>query len=146
MDWFIKKVLAASERHVASQADESQTTSQGDAITEDIPFEFDYYRHWLVSEGRKDDIVEVLYCDRTERAPVAIRDNRVKELVRLRANISTIPENSFRKEKGKDGKMYYHFCYSIKITYQSASTKYDLVHNGKWPPAKTSLPFYLTSN
>jgi hypothetical protein len=98
---------------------------------EETPLTFNYYKTWLVSDGWQQEFNNVLYCDRTGRAPVLYRDHKVKELVRLKADISTIAQSSFRKEKGKDGKMYYCFHYSIEVIYQSAYTRYTLIHKGK---------------
>ena len=89
---------------------------------------------WPVSEGRPNESTCTIYCDHTGRAPVRYYDYQVEELVELTADISTIPESVFRKELGKDGEMYYLFNFSIEVTYLSASTKYELIHNGKLTP------------
>jgi hypothetical protein len=123
-----------------------ESTKQDDPVTEQTPYQFHYHRTWLVLEGRPNEVAVALYYDRTSRAPVLYADKNVKELVRLKADISTVPKQSFRKEEGKDGNTYYDFSFSIDVTYQSAPTKYGLIHNGMWPPAKMPRLFYLTSN
>jgi hypothetical protein len=62
--------------------------------------------------------------------------------VRLTADLSAIPENTLTKEKGKDGKMYYAFSFSIEVTYLSARTKYELVHNGKLTVSQTETDLF----
>jgi hypothetical protein len=34
-------------------------------------------------------------------------------------------------EIGKDDELYYTFSYTIEVTYQSGSTKYELLHKGE---------------
>jgi len=51
--------------------------------------------------------------------------------VELTADTSAIPEWSIPKIKGADGEMYYRIDFTIEVTYQSASTKYEFVHQGK---------------
>jgi hypothetical protein len=84
-----------------------------------------------------------IFCDRTGRAPVRYRDYEVEKLVTLTADISAIPESRLRKERGQDGEMYYHFKYSIEVTYLSASTKYELVHKGKIRFSQIAVPSLL---
>lgn len=108
--------------------------SQGDAVKEEAPFIFNYHRLWRVSEGLPDEITNTLQCDRTGRAPVLYLDDKIEELVRLKADISTIPMSSLRKDMGKDGEMYVHLDYSIEVIYLSAATKYAFIYRGMWYP------------
>ena len=50
------------------------------------------------------------------------------QLVKVEADLSRIPKSKIPKTKGADGKMYYKIDYEIQITYLSAYTKYELVH------------------
>jgi hypothetical protein len=111
--------------------DKCRSIGQGDDVREDTPFKFKYFFHELVSRGRPKEHDTLIYCDRTSRAPVLYRDEQVVELVKLTADISAIPEWSIPKIKGADGEMYYRFDFTIDVTYQSASTKYEFVHQGK---------------
>ncbi|OBT43288.1 hypothetical protein VE00_06923 [Pseudogymnoascus sp. WSF 3629] len=110
MDWFIRK---------------------GDAINENIPYTFDFQRSQLVSLGRLTEFLTFIYCDRTDRPAVVYFDDEIVQLVRLKANIEHLPQTSSDIETGKDGKMYYVIYFKVEITYQSASTKYELLHKGK---------------
>jgi hypothetical protein len=42
-----------------------------------------------------------------------------------------LPSDALGIEVGKDSELYYIFSYAIEITYQSGSTKYELLHKGK---------------
>ena len=55
----------------------------------------------------------------------------VVPLVDLEADLSQIPRAAFPKVRGADGRFYYKIKYNIEITYYSAYTTYELVHNGK---------------
>ena len=46
------------------------------------------------------------------------------------ADLSRIPNGAFPQKRGKDGKIYYEVNYEIEITFLSAFTKYELIHNG----------------
>lgn len=54
----------------------------------------------------------------------------MKQLARLKADMSYIPASELTQRMGKDGKMYYVVYYEIEMTYSSASTKYALVYKG----------------
>jgi hypothetical protein len=79
-------------------------TKQDDSVTEETPFQFHYYRHWLVSDGCPKEVAVAIYCDRAARSPVLYADKKVKLHVQLRADISTVPNDSMRKKKGKMAK------------------------------------------
>lgn len=59
------------------------------------------------------------------------RDQEVRELVRLHMKMDDLPSDALGIEVGKDSELYYIFSYAIEITYQSGSTKYELLHKGK---------------
>lgn len=59
------------------------------------------------------------------------KDQEVEELVRLRVKIDDLPSNALETEIGKDEELYYIFRYAIEVTYQSGSTKYELLHKGE---------------
>jgi hypothetical protein len=92
-----------------------------------------------VSEGRPEEVTTRIFCDRTGRPPPRYRDFDVETLVTLTADISSFPETGLLKERGKDGEMYYRFDYSIEVTYLSASTKYEMIHNGKLGPFQAAM-------
>jgi hypothetical protein len=85
----------------------------------------------LVSEGKPVVYETIIYCDRTDRPAVIYRDQEVWEFVRLRVKIGDLPSDAVEMETGKDGERYYTFSYTIEVTYQSGSTKYELLHKSK---------------
>lgn len=48
----------------------------------------------------------------------------------LTIDLSTIPEETLHRDKGKDGKLYYRCDYEVEMTHCSASTRYELVYKG----------------
>lgn len=51
-------------------------------------------------------------------------------LVDVKADLSLIPLAAFPKVTGADGRSYYIVKLQIEITYYSAYTKFELIHNG----------------
>ena len=84
-----------------------------------------------VSEGKPVEYDDIIYCDPTDRPAVIYKDRKVKKLVRLHVKMHDLPSNALKIELGKDDKSYYTFSYTIEVTYQSGSTKYELLHNGE---------------
>lgn len=84
-----------------------------------------------MSEGKPSGYEHIIYCDRTDRPAVVYSDQKVMELVRLRTKLEDLPSNALEMEIGKDNELYYTFHYSIEVTYQSGSTKYELLHKGE---------------
>lgn len=104
---------------------------KGDPIKEDTPFTFYYVKHTPVSEGKLKTYSTTIYCDRTDRSAVIYKDHQVEELVELSIKIDELPSIDVDIEMGKDDQLYYCFHFAIEITYQSGSTKYELVHKGQ---------------
>lgn len=70
-----------------------------------------------------------IYNDQTLRdAPVA-RDENVKVLSHVEADVSHIPENLLARRQGSDGQWYYELSCKIEAVYLSASTTYTLLYN-----------------
>ena len=84
-----------------------------------------------MSEGKPSVYKHIIYCDRTDRPAVVYSDQEVKELVRLHTKLDDLPSTALEIEMGKDNELYYTFSYSIEVTYQSGSTKYELLHKGE---------------
>ncbi|KAH8587392.1 hypothetical protein B0O99DRAFT_641981 [Bisporella sp. PMI_857] len=112
--------------------------TKGDAIREDTLFTFPFRRHSLVSDGRPSEYKHIIYCDRTDRPAVVYSDEKVVELVRLHTTLDDLPSNALEMEMGDDDELYYIFRFSIEVTYQSGSTKYELLHKGKRYKAVTA--------
>ena len=88
-------------------------------------------RYSLVSKGKPVEYEDIIYCDRTDRPAVIYQDREVVELVRLHVKMDDLPSDALEMEIGKDDELYYTFNYTIEITYQSGSTKYELLHKGE---------------
>lgn len=87
-------------------------------------------RHHLVSEGKLKTFRTTIYCDRTDRSAVIYKDHQIEELVELEVRIDEFPSTKLDIVMGKDNQAYYAFNFAIELTYQSGSTKYELLHNG----------------
>jgi len=124
---------------------------KGSVVTEDKPEQLSYLQTLKVSAGRPrslsirirsfsdpgnigaptyPDEGQFLYWttfndDNTDGSTAGIRD-----LVTVTADLSRIPEKLFRQQRGTDGEMWYAIGLKIEVTYYSACTKYELVHNG----------------
>ena len=53
----------------------------------------------------------------------------VSKLVDVKADLSRVPAQNFRKTQGADYLQYYRIEYEVEITYYSGYTKYELIHN-----------------
>jgi hypothetical protein len=87
-------------------------------------------RHRLVSDGKFTTFNTTIYCDRTDRSAVIYKDHQIEELVELKVMIDDIPSIELDIVMGKDNQAYYLFHFAIELTYQSGSTKYELLHKG----------------
>lgn len=47
----------------------------------------------------------------------------------MKADLSRVPASKFPQITGEDGCFYYMVNYSIEVTYLSAYTKYELIHD-----------------
>ncbi|KAL8872825.1 MAG: hypothetical protein Q9198_007141, partial [Flavoplaca austrocitrina] len=54
---------------------------------------------------------------------------RVSKLVEVSANLGRIPRRKLPSVLGADGHAYYKINFAIEITYCSAYTKYELIHD-----------------
>lgn len=100
-------------------------------MKEDCPFLFRFCQKLLVSDGPPKLYNVTIYSDSTGRLPVIYLDDEVEEFAELTADLSKIPIASLHKEQGQDGKLYYDIEFQIEVTYLSASTKYEFIHEGK---------------
>lgn len=106
---------------------------RSDTVSENEPFYTSFVWTGLVSQGRIRKIKMTIYADQTLRdAPVA-RDENVKVLSHVEADVSHIPENLLARRQGNDGQWYYELSCKIEAVYLSASTTYTLLYNSKFP-------------
>lgn len=100
-------------------------------MNEDDPSRFHYRKRFFSSGGLPSEVTSSIYCDRTNRPAVIHRDGSVLKLVKLKVKLGDLPEDAFHLEYGKDKKWYNVIDYQVDVTYQSASTKYELIHKGE---------------
>lgn len=104
---------------------------RGDPVSENEPFFTPFVWTGLVSHGRVKKVTLELFADQTHRpAPIA-RDNNVRLLCRVEADLSHIPESELNRRRGQDGQWYYDLSCKIESLYHSASTSYTLIHKGQ---------------
>lgn len=78
-----------------------------------------------------------IYNDQTLRDAPVSRDENVKILSNVEADVSHIPENLLARRQGSDGQWYYELSCKIEAVYLSASTTYTLLYNSRFitPPS-----------
>lgn len=133
-------------------SDRADIAKQGSIVKEDEPVRLSYERKRLVSRGPFTTISTTIYCSsdpQNSGAPKHVEDGMsgvpaytpgtdqltlptesVTELVKVKADLSRIPDKKIPKIKGADSKTYYKLDYVIQVTYMSAYTTYELIHGG----------------
>jgi len=56
--------------------------------------------------------------------------DRVTKLVTVSADLGRIPTNRIPQQNGADRQRYWIINFEIEVTYYSAYTKYELIHDG----------------
>ena len=112
MDWFIKK---------------------GTIVREYPSKTLWYYRHFPVADGSPSKVYETIwmYSDASGTKPPMYQTDGVCKLVNLPADLDKIPIKQIPISTGKDGEKYYDVKFSIKITFYSGWTEYELIYKGK---------------
>jgi hypothetical protein len=72
-----------------------------------------------------------IYNDQLPRDAPLVRDDNVKVLSNVEADVSHIPENQLTRRQGADGQWYYELSCKIEAVYLSASTTYTLLYNSE---------------
>ncbi|KAI0891902.1 hypothetical protein F4806DRAFT_481080 [Annulohypoxylon nitens] len=92
-----------------------------------------YYYKYPTRYGppEPDSMTTKVYSDQVSRAAPLEKDDNVKHLCSVTADLSHIAENEFKQTLGVDGQMYYDLEYQIESIYRSASTEYTLIYKGK---------------
>lgn len=73
-----------------------------------------------------------ILCDKKSATAPVGRNENVSVLTNLSADLTCIPAESIEETVGKDGQVYYQVGCHIETVFGSASTKYTLVHEGKY--------------
>lgn len=85
-----------------------------------------------VSKGRIRTVRMTIYNDPLSRDAPLSRNDNVKILSIVEADVSHIPENQLCRRKGCDGQWYYELNCKIEAVYTSASTSYTLIYQSKF--------------
>ncbi|KFA49615.1 hypothetical protein S40293_06616 [Stachybotrys chartarum IBT 40293] len=104
---------------------------RGNQVSENEPFYTSFVWTGLVSQGRIRKIKMDIFCDQTPRHAPISRDDNVKLLSHVEADVSHIPENQLGRRQGSDGQWYYELNCKIEAVYLSASTTYTLLYNNQ---------------
>ncbi|KAK8111609.1 Hsp70-like protein, partial [Apiospora kogelbergensis] len=101
----------------------------GDRVAEDRPHTHHFRQTSRVAFGRPQRIFLTVDSDNTStEAPLARNDN-VKILCHVVADLSLIPTEQLPVQRGRDGFDYYVLSCEIEAVYRSATTEYTLIHN-----------------
>ncbi|KAF4989743.1 hypothetical protein FGRMN_8930 [Fusarium graminum] len=105
--------------------------TRGSAVSENEPYFTSFVWTGPVSQGRIRKVKMTIYNDQLPRdAPVA-RDEDVKVLANVEADVSHIPEHQLGRRQGSDNEWYYELNCKIEAVYLSASTTYTLLYNNQ---------------
>lgn len=104
---------------------------QGSEVSENEPYFTSFVWTGAVKEGRIRKIKMTIYNDQLPRDAPLIRDDNVKVLSNVEADVSHIPENQLTRRQGADGQWYYELSCKIEAVYLSASTTYTLLYNSE---------------
>ena len=66
-----------------------------------------FYQWKIASSGRIQKITVDMFVDSTDRPAGQLKDEHVKLLCKVEADVSHIPESQLTKRKGSDGELYY---------------------------------------
>ncbi|OTA86924.1 hypothetical protein M434DRAFT_376058 [Hypoxylon sp. CO27-5] len=101
MDWIIKR---------------------GDLVSEDKPFQKTFYNYRPVSSGRPRKIIFHVFADEVSDSPPLTRNDNVKVLCVVTADLDHIPEDQLTKEVGVDKQMYYNLEFQVESICSFAPT------------------------
>ncbi|KAF9762171.1 hypothetical protein IL306_003548 [Fusarium sp. DS 682] len=105
--------------------------TRGSTVSENEPYCTSAVSHAPVSTGRIKKVQVVIYNDRLPRDAPVFRDENVKMLSIVDADVSHIPENQLGCRKGHDGEWHYELSFKIEAVYLSACTTYTLICNNQ---------------
>ncbi|RYP52061.1 hypothetical protein DL768_002744 [Monosporascus sp. mg162] len=110
MNWFIQK---------------------GESVSENKAIYHQFIQWDPVSSGRIRNLTLEIFVDSIDRPANILRDENLKLLCKVEADISHIPENQLTQKRGVDGNMYYVVDIKLEAIYHSASTSWTLIHKGQ---------------
>ncbi|KAF5021424.1 hypothetical protein F66182_6518 [Fusarium sp. NRRL 66182] len=105
--------------------------TRGSTVSENEPYFTPFAWTGLISEGRIRKIKMTIYNDQSLRKAPVSRDDSVKVLSHVEADVSHIPEHQLGRRKGANSRWYYELNCKIEAVYLSASTTYTLIYNNR---------------
>ncbi|EXM07044.1 hypothetical protein FOIG_03642 [Fusarium odoratissimum NRRL 54006] len=106
--------------------------TRGSTVSENDPYIAAFVWTNPVSKGRIRKVKMTIYNDHLSRDAPLSRNDNVKMLSIVEADVIHIPENQLRRRKGCDDQWYYELNYKIEAVYTSASTSYTLIYQSKF--------------
>ena len=107
---------------------------KGEKVEEDKPQRLGYLQNIKVRESAPLPTITleafVASDPANTGAPLYPLETQVRRLVEVTADLSRIPANKVRQVEGADGDMYWKIPFQVEITYYSAYTAYELIHDG----------------
>jgi len=105
---------------------------KGDTVKEKRPIEIEFGCFHLVSQGKPATVSVDIFCNEKDEAPIH-KNRQTKRLLTLKADISDMSQTDLDNTVAvmKDGKKYYCIDCVAEATFDSASTKYVLLCQGK---------------
>lgn len=121
---------------------------EGETVNENRPFRLEYRKSYLISNGQPKEIrIDILACaDPVNDGPpmyenskkpifysliaaLTYKKGNVVKLVGLEADLSVVPAVKFPLKRNRFGVPYYEVSFAIEVTFFSAYTKYELIHD-----------------
>ncbi|RKK93544.1 hypothetical protein BFJ68_g15532 [Fusarium oxysporum] len=102
--------------------------TRGSTVSENNPYIAAFVWTNPVSKGRIRKVKMTIYNDHLSRDAPLSRNDNVKMLSIVEADVNHIPENQLRRRKGCDDQWYYELNCKIEAIYTSASTSYTLIY------------------
>ncbi|ENH68697.1 Heat shock 70 kDa protein 12A [Fusarium oxysporum f. sp. cubense race 1] len=107
-------------------------STRGSTVSENDPYIATFVWTNPVSKGRIRKVKMTIYNDHLSRDAPLSRNDNVKMLSTVEADVNHIPENQLRRRKGCDDQWYYELNCKIEAIYTSASTSYTLIYQNKF--------------
>ncbi|KAL5602974.1 hypothetical protein FOBRF1_010507 [Fusarium oxysporum] len=105
--------------------------TRGSTVSENDPYIAAFVWTNPVSKGRIRKVKMTIYNDHLSRDAPLSRNDNVKMLSIVEADVIHIPENQLRRRKGCDDQWYYELNCKIEAVYTSASTSYTLIYQNQ---------------
>ena len=93
-----------------------------------------FYQWKIVSSGRIQKVTVEIFVDSSKREAGQLKDDHVKLLCKVEADVSHIPESQLTKRKGSDGELYY----DLECKLEAVCEFFYLLSSP--PPSLFSLP------